>query len=262
MKSERRYSVPCFPFDKYGLTKKTINDSAEIERARLMLTSHPRYRPGLLGSFNSCHTSWLDILNKRAMHIFIESKELFDFLSTQDVKESSKAIDFAFKNGRPEDVYNEYGEKSSSTFLTLVIHHKHTEKPSLVCSLYAESGMAVISTNIMGVAEKWMIKLLINTIFYIEAFPDCVIDGTPDEVKSFKRFYGATKRMKLKTHESLIDRSGVTPHFRSGYFKTLSSKFYKHKRGQVVFVHSTFVKGKAVTVLDDGIGEMQERSNG
>lgn len=257
MKGENRYSVPYFPFDKYGLTKKSINDASEIERARIMLTSHPRYRPGLLGSFNSCHTSWLDILNKRALHVFIESKELFDFLSTQEVRESSRAKEFALKNGRIEPAYNELGEKGEITFLTLVIHHKYTDRPSLVCSLYAESGMAFISTNVIGVADEWMTKLLINTIFYIEAFPDCVIDGTPDEVKSFNKFYGATKRMKLKTHESLIDRSSVTPHFRSGYFKTLSSAFYKKKRGQVVFVHSTFVKGKAVTVLDDGVDEIR-----
>lgn len=255
MRSEDRYSVPCFPFERYGLTKKTLNNAYEIERARKVLTTHPQYRPGLIGVFNSCHTSWLDIMQKKALHVFIESKELFDFLSTQEIKESSMATDFVMEHGSKVPAFNEYGEKFETTFLTLVIHHKYINKPSLVCSLYGESHKAYILTNTMGSDEPWATKLLINSIFYIKAFPDCIIDGTPSEIKSFNSFYGATKRIKLKTHDSLIDRSGVTPHFRRGYFKTLSSNYFKKKRGQVVFVHSTFVKGKAVTVLDDGIEE-------
>ena len=40
----------------------------------------------------------------------------------------------------------------------------------------------------------------------------------------------------------------VTPHFRRGYFKRLTSDFYTKKKGQIVFVKETMVNGKAKTV--------------
>ena len=38
------------------------------------------------------------------------------------------------------------------------------------------------------------------------------------------------------------------PHMRKGYFKCLTSEFYKNKRGQIIFVRETMVKGKTKTV--------------
>lgn len=38
------------------------------------------------------------------------------------------------------------------------------------------------------------------------------------------------------------------PHMRKGYFKCLSSDFYKNKRDQIIFVRETMVKGKSKTV--------------
>lgn len=40
----------------------------------------------------------------------------------------------------------------------------------------------------------------------------------------------------------------VIPHFRRGYFKRLSSDFYKNKKGQIIFVHETIVNGVAKTL--------------
>ena len=67
----------------------------------------------------------------------------------------------------------------------------------------------------------------------------------------FKKFYKAFNRFKIKTHESLIEHSFITPHLRRGHFRRLESDFYKKKKGKIIFVRSTFVKGKAKTVLDN-----------
>ena len=40
----------------------------------------------------------------------------------------------------------------------------------------------------------------------------------------------------------------VITHFRRGYFKRLSSDFYKNKKGQIIFVHETIVNGVAKTL--------------
>lgn len=40
----------------------------------------------------------------------------------------------------------------------------------------------------------------------------------------------------------------MTPHCRRAYLKSLSSEFYTHKRGQVIFVSETEVNGPSKTV--------------
>ena len=39
-----------------------------------------------------------------------------------------------------------------------------------------------------------------------------------------------------------------SPHFRKGYYKRLTSDFYKNKKGQIIFVSETMVNGKAKTI--------------
>lgn len=234
---------------------------------------------------DSC-ISWNQILTGGAIHFFIESKKLFDFLSEQEVKEVDASIDFCEKfvekpYTQIADIYDTInGEvkliKQNSEYknVCIVIHHKYINRPSFVYlikwfersgenelgSFYVEDeeGPFRLYTNDIEERKNPLAKLFYNTLFYIEAFPDCIVDGTIEEKHAFDKFYKAKNRMKIATHESLISHDSITPHFRKGYFKRLSSKFYKNKRGQVVFVHSTFVKGKAVTVMDDGITELLE----
>ena len=73
-------------------------------------------------------------------------------------------------------------------------------------------------------------KLAINLLSYIYCFPDCLVDGAPHDVKTENNHY-------LNTSEKVVDvtekaAAGVViPHFRRGYFKRLSSDFYKNKKG-------------------------------
>jgi len=82
-----------------------------------------------------------------------------------------------------------------------------------------------------------------------------------DFIKS-NNLQGATHKVKVNsvynarvsTSSNVIDVIDndariVTPHFRSGYFRHLSSDFYKNKKGQIIFIHETFVKGTAQTVI-------------
>lgn len=49
----------------------------------------------------------------------------------------------------------------------------------------------------------------------------------------------------------------VNPHFLRGYFKRLESDFYKNKKGQIIFVSETMVKGTSKTVYTaDNLDEM------
>ena len=77
-------------------------------------------------------------------------------------------------------------------------------------------------------------------------FPDCVKEGTPEEIKNeyCRKVFISEKVLEAQSNENKI----IRPHFRRGYFKRLSSDFYKNKKGQIVFVHETIVNGVAKTL--------------
>ncbi len=49
------------------------------------------------------------------------------------------------------------------------------------------------------------------------------------------------------TDSENTERSKI-PHFRKGHFKMLRSDYYTHKKGQIIYITETMVKGKAKTV--------------
>ena len=85
----------------------------------------------------------------------------------------------------------------------------------------------------------------------MEAFPECVKEGVPEFVKEPTEDNSITLEIAEKVLEPIQQsESGkiVSPHFRKGYYKRLSSDFYKNKKGQIIFVSETMVNGKAKTV--------------
>lgn len=101
-----------------------------------------------------------------------------------------------------------------------------------------------------------LFRLAINIIFYVEHYPELVLDGVPNQLEST-----ATEREEtsfqvvtceiFKEVENL-KRQGyiVKPHARSGYWKVLRSDFYTpEKRGSSIHVSPTMVKGNSSTVL-------------
>jgi hypothetical protein len=93
-------------------------------------------------------------------------------------------------------------------------------------------------------------KLALASLAYIQAFPDMVADGLPvglSNVNHYRKSYS-----KIVAPSSIVfTREGPCPHYRSGHFRLLLSEKYTKKRGQMVFVKGTFVKGKAFDVLAD-----------
>ncbi len=99
------------------------------------------------------------------------------------------------------------------------------------------------------------IRLAVNTIAYMNAFPECIVDGVPNNVKDE---YSKSVKLSEKVVENMNDTKMITPHFRRGYFKRLTSDFYTKKKGQIVFVKETMVNGKAKTVYTaDNLDEME-----
>jgi hypothetical protein len=107
------------------------------------------------------------------------------------------------------------------------------------------------ATSVDKWKQLWYAKLIIGIGMYLKCFPETMIDGLPSDLKhpshhQHKHVFtvGISEKVRLGgTHDS------PTPHFRCGHFRVLKSEKYTHKRFQTVFVHETFVKGQAKTVL-------------
>ena len=96
--------------------------------------------------------------------------------------------------------------------------------------------------------NSWMFNLAVNFLFYINAFPECVIDGVPNGVKRNPTAKCISVSDKIVSHTT-VEHGFVRPHFRSGYFRHMNSDWYKNCKGQVRFIASTIVKGRAKTVI-------------
>ena len=89
-------------------------------------------------------------------------------------------------------------------------------------------------------------KLICGLSLYMSAFPEYI--QTADDIKHIKRYKGAS--FTLSRSSVMVDeiKNSLSPHFRRGHFRLLSSDRYKNKKGQVVFIKGCFVRGKAYSV--------------
>lgn len=97
----------------------------------------------------------------------------------------------------------------------------------------------------------WIPKLVFGLSLYMDAFPDAVVEATSDNVHNVKYYEGDGH---VVARNEIIDedkRNSVSPHWRRGFFRLLTSKHFVKKQGQTIYVRGTFVKGKAFDVLDD-----------
>jgi hypothetical protein len=135
------------------------------------------------------------------------------------------------------------------------IHHPNDKELFFVWRVGSNSGSMSVEkykNRINDNSEKAKLsvqyfQLAVNTIIYMNTFPDCVIDGVPH---SIKEEYSKTVNITEKVKEFLDSDSKktVSPHFRRAYFKRLTSDYFTHKKGQTILVKETMVNGKAKTI--------------
>ena len=100
-------------------------------------------------------------------------------------------------------------------------------------------------------SAKAMVKTIYGLALYLDAFPETATKATRYDVKDVAHYAG--NAFTVAANESAredVARS-VSPHFRRGHFRMLTSEMFRRKRGQVVFVRGSFVRGHAVDVGPD-----------
>lgn len=223
--------------------------------------------------------SGLELWNKDSrgelLHIFFLDKHLRDFLQNTSLSDLDGVKKFLYENGQNNDVFHYYSNKKSESITYRFALHLPYEPEGYAFSLSIEEDGAVelyfsqgenggrmsdkfytelnkkndqISLNILKI-----FRLAINTIAYMNCFPDCVTDGVPKNIfEKSVDIETQTRSVTFELSEKIrdINHSSISkiPHFRKGHFRVLKSDYFANKKGEIIFVAETMVKGKAKTV--------------
>lgn len=100
-------------------------------------------------------------------------------------------------------------------------------------------------------------RFAINLLYYIDAFPEAIKPGIPDDMA--KAFRQQTKDIKTKKTIGIAEKitygGGVkSPHFRVGHFMTFYSDRYVNMKGKTIWVNDCVVKGRIAKTVER-IGE-------
>ena len=210
----------------------------------------------------------------RILHVWFEQKELYDFLQNDvELKELSSIKQYLAANGdhlKEQDLYDPYKAYDFVRY-DIAIHVPNLDEGYAFsfCLLFDntielffvdDEGAGRINEVDYNIARnrgddealsiERNFRFAVNLLAYMECFPECVHNGVPS-TNNETVYHSKGRNIRLGISEKVLEngQKGVKrPHMRKGYFKCLSSSFYKNKRGQIIFVHETMVKGKSKTV--------------
>lgn len=207
------------------------------------------------------------------LHIFFLEKYLQDFLENTNLSDIGGIRKYLYDNGEKKQitytkikgnvncVYYSFGlhipnEKNGYAFAltlfennTLELYFSHGKNNGVLSDIFYKD--LNNKQDLQSITLSKMFRLAINTIAYMKCFPECVTDGVPKI--SFPRGEDRSdNNVIFKMSDKIYDESNYQiskiPHFRKGYFRLLNSDYYTHKKGQLIYISETMVKGKAKTV--------------
>jgi hypothetical protein len=267
-----RYSKPLatqrdYYLENYKSHEESIDQFINRINQEIMMNPTYSWQKRQLKSF--VWDLWYSDASKRMLHLYFVDKSLKKFLENvplADLEGIGKYID---ENG----MINEQGKMKLSYF-PFGIHVPYENKyKGYAFGLMNNEEKKMILNWAVGKEGAWcseknykdllkedskdanditrIFRLAINTIAYMEAFPECIKDGVPEFIKDSEKDKSFMIDIAEKVIEPVTESTSgkvVSPHFRRGFYRRLSSDYYKNKKGQIIFVSETMVNGKAKTV--------------
>jgi hypothetical protein len=117
-----------------------------------------------------------------------------------------------------------------------------------------ENGIIMINNNI--IKDEYTIKIyeynrvIMNLLFYMNAFPENVIDGVPDRAIIDENIFVSDKKFTISKNIELFKKYEISPHLRRGHWRTFTSDYYVNKQGETIWIDPVFIKGDALTVIE------------
>lgn len=216
---------------------------------------------------------WTEDSKGELLHIFFPEKQLRDFLENTRLPDIEGIKRFLYENGEVKDIFRHYSKEKTEHFTYKFALHLPNEADGYAFSLVIEEDASIElyfshGKNAGRMSDKFytetnkkddelsltilkMFRLALNTIAYMNCFPNCVTEGVPKDL--FEKNISKTNRNitiriadKIKDIES--SPTSKIPHFRKGHFRVLQSDYFANKKGEIIFIAETMVKGKAKTV--------------
>ncbi len=216
---------------------------------------------------------WREDSKGELLHIFFLDKELRNFLERTPLSDLDGIKKFLLDNGQSREVHHLYCNEKRETMIYKFALHTPFEGEGYAFSLSIENDGSLelyysLGENGGRMSDKFyadvikkddeiskthsnMFRLAINIIGYMNCFPDCVADGVPNDYFDYSENKLA-KNLTFQVSEKIKESENVPlskiPHFRKGHFRLLQSDYFTNKKGKIVFVAETMVKGKAKTI--------------
>ena len=275
------YSSPLKVFwkDFYGTQKKitpNLTDEQVFSVLRNNLIKAPLSNGETLESRELLMSGlelWKTDSDGDLLHIFFLETQLRDFLEKTPLSDLDGLRTFLYENGSSKEViYFRTKAISNCVQYNFGLHiPNETEGYAFSLGIYDDNSVELYFSHgnqngrisdkfytdvkkkkdIKSLSLAKYFRLSINTIAYMKCFPECVLDGVPKIVEDIHDVR-SERNVNIKLAEKITDPetfgNSKLPHFRKGYFKMLRSDFYTNKKGQIIFVSETMVKGKAKTV--------------
>lgn len=275
------YSRPLKYFWKhlYGIQKKLTPELTD-EQIFYLLKTNLLKKPLASGETQESRgliisglELWREDSKGELLHIFFLEKQLRNFLEDTRLPDLEGIKRFLYENGDIKDIFRCYSNTKTEHFTYKFALHLPNEADGYAFSLVIEEDDSIElyfshGENGGRMSDKFytdlnkkndkvsltilkMFQLALNTIAYMNCFPDCVTEGVPKDL--FEKSIRKTDRSitfhvadKIKDIEN--SPTSKIPHFRKGHFRSLQSDYFTNKKGQIIFVAETMVKGKAKTV--------------
>ena len=192
-----------------------------------------------------CYLTYIEVYGGIDRY-YVKEESLFDFFKNTEVKKKEiKSILEMMKLHNELFVCGVLGKEQAYTIACTDYRGLH-----IVTVLTDDMNYTFCIEQFNDAKFSWVFNLSMNFIFYINAFPECVIDGVPEGVKKIEKGRTVSISNKIVSHTCTdTERGFVRPHFRTGYFRHFNSDYFVNCKGQVRFIPSTMVKGNAKTVI-------------
>lgn len=219
------------------------------------------------------------------LHVWFEQKELYNFLQNDvALKELESIKKYLSANGDHLTERDLYDTSISYNYVRhdIALHVPYLEEGyAFSFCLMPDNTIAIFFADDEGAgqiheSEYYIVKskkdedskavernfrFAVNLLAYMECFPECIREGVPT-TNNETAYQTKGRNVRLGISEKVMEdgqKGAKRPHMRKGYFKCLSSDFYKNKRGQIIFVRETIVKGKSKTVdMSDDENKMEK----
>lgn len=259
----------------HRLYKGSVEDFYKVKNNQIFTT--PGATPLNIQSWISILDLWRLDAHKKFIHIYFKDKELRDYLANMKLHYLDGIVEFLFSQGQTfyvapsidsKHVFATPEKVKTYSFGIHVPYEKEDKGYAFQLTYTEDKNMSLLwaqgtnegwcnaenyKENLNGKGEHaeffaYTFRLAINTIAYMNAFPECVTEGVPPTEEDTLSYILNTSEKIQESVKNPDPNRTVTPHFRSGYFKFCGSEFYKEKRNQIIFVSETMVNGKAKTI--------------